>query len=179
MTAEIIHGEANVDESILTGESIPLRKRVGDDVMGGGRVTEGSLILRATRVARESSLGHMIRLMEETLRNKNPFEVFSDRLMRWLVPLVLVLAGGTAFYLCWTGESFDVALLRAVTVLVITCPCALGIASPLAKVAAIGVGRAKGILIRDPLALERAKDLDVFVLDKTGTMTKGISLCRR
>ena len=173
LDGRVLDGEANVDESILTGESIPLRKRVGDDVMGGGRVTEGSLILRSTRVARESSLGCMVRMMEETLRNKNPLEVLSDRLMRWLVPLVFVLAGGTAFYLRWMGASFDVALVRAVTVLVITCPCALGIASPLAKVAAIGVGRAKGILIRDPLALERVKDLDVFALDKTGTMTKG------
>jgi heavy metal translocating P-type ATPase len=173
LDGRILGGQANVDESILTGESKPLRKRIGDEVMGGGRVMEGSLILRSTRVARESSLGQMIRMMEETLSTKNPFEVFSDRLMHWLVPLVLVLAGGTAFYLHWTGEPLDVALLRAVTVLVITCPCALGIASPLAKVAAIGVGRAKGILIRDPLALERVKNLDVFVLDKTGTMTKG------
>jgi Cu+-exporting ATPase len=89
------------------------------------------------------------------------------------VPVIFCLAAGTACYLCWTGVSFDVALLRAVTVLVITCPCALGIASPLAKVAAIGVGRAEGILIRNPMALEQAKDLDVLVLDKTGTMTKG------
>ncbi|MEI9477555.1 MAG: cation-translocating P-type ATPase [Deltaproteobacteria bacterium] len=173
LDGQIISGQANVDESILTGESRPLRKRVGDQVMGGARVMEGALILRAIHVARESSLGQMIRMMEETLSKKNPFEVLSDRLMRYLVPVIFVLAAGTAFYLCWTGVSFDVALLRAVTVLVITCPCALGIASPLAKVAAIGVGRAKGILIRDLMALEQAKDLDVLVLDKTGTMTKG------
>jgi heavy metal translocating P-type ATPase len=173
LDGHIISGQANVDESILTGESRPSRKRVGDQVMGGTRIMEGALILRAIHVARESSLGQMIRMMEETLSKKNPFEVLSDRLMRWLVPVIFILAAGTACYLCWTGVSFDVALLRAVTVLVITCPCALGIASPLAKVAAIGVGRAEGILIRDPMALEQAKDLDVLVLDKTGTMTKG------
>jgi heavy metal translocating P-type ATPase len=173
LDGRVLDGQGNVDDSILTGEARPSRKRVGDEVLGGGRVLEGSLLLKATRVARESSLGQMIRLMEKTLCSKNPFEVFSDRLMRGLVPLVLVLAGGTALYLRWAGEAYEAALLRAVTVLVITCPCALGIASPLAKVAAIGVGRAKGILIRDPRALERARDLDVIVLDKTGTMTKG------
>ena len=93
----ILDGEANVDESILTGESIPLRKRVGDDVMGGGRVTEGSLILRSTRVARESSLGHMIRLMEETLRNKNPFEVFPTASCAGLFPLFLSWQEGQRF----------------------------------------------------------------------------------
>jgi heavy metal translocating P-type ATPase len=170
---QILSGKANVDESILTGESKPARKNRGDHVMGGTRVLEGDLLLRATHVAQESSLGQMIRMMEETLSNKNSFEVLSDRLMRWFVPVILALATGSAFYLSWTGVSFDVALLRAVTVLVITCPCALGIASPLAKVAAVGMGKAKGILVRDPAALELAKDLNVLVLDKTGTMTKG------
>ena len=93
--------------------------------------------------------------------------------MRWLIPLIILLAIGTALYLLSSGASWDVALLRAVTVLVITCPCALGIASPLAKVAAIGKARTQGILVRDPNAFQKLKDLDTIVFDKTGTLTQG------
>ena len=173
LDGRITSGRTKVDESILTGESKPVTKDVGDDVMGGTLLLQNELRLKATRTARESALGQMIELVQEALSKKNPFELLSDRIMRWFVPAVLALAAGTALYLRFQGVSIDVALLRAVTVLVITCPCALGIASPLAKVAAIGKARDRGILIRDPRALERAKDLDVMILDKTGTMTEG------
>ena len=173
LDGRITSGRTKVDESILTGESKPVTKDVGDDVMGGTLLLKNELRLKATRTARESALGQMIELVQEALSKKNPFELLSDRIMRWFVPAVLALAAGTALYLRFQGVSIDVALLRAVTVLVITCPCALGIASPLAKVAAIGKARDRGILIRDPRALERAKDLDVMILDKTGTMTEG------
>ena len=173
LDGRITSGRTKVDESILTGESRPVTKDVGDEVMGGTLLLEKKLRLKATRAAREGALGQMIELVQEALSKKNPFELLSDRIMRWFVPAVLALASGTAFCLWLQGVAIDVALLRAVTVLVITCPCALGIASPLAKVAAIGKARDRGILIRDPRALERAKDLDVMILDKTGTMTEG------
>ena len=169
----VISNEVTVDESLMTGESRPAKKRAGDEVIGGTVVLEGPAYLRATRAGQENSLKQMIGLMEEALSKKNPFEVLADRVMRWFVPTIFLLALGTVTYLLFHGASIDAALLRGVTVLIITCPCALGIASPLAKVAAIGVCRSKGILVRGPEALEKAKDLDVMVLDKTGTMTEG------
>ena len=169
----VISGRTKVDESILTGESRPVTKSVGNEVMGGTLLLEKELKLRATRIGHESSLGQMIELMQQALSKKNPFELLSDRIMRWFVPAVVAVALSTALFLWIHGASVDIALFRALTVLVITCPCALGIASPLAKVAAIGKGRDRGILVRDARALEQAKDLDVLVFDKTGTMTDG------
>jgi heavy metal translocating P-type ATPase len=162
-----------VDESVLTGETKPLRKGVNDEIMGGTLLLEGQMRVRATRGRNEGSLRQMIRLMEEALSKKNPFELLADRIMRWFVPSVLCIGVGTAAYLKLAGLPIDEALLRGVTVLVITCPCAFGIASPLAKVAAIGVSRSRGILVRDPAALEKVKALDTIVFDKTGTMTQG------
>ena len=169
----IISDRAVVDESILTGESRPVRKEIGEEVMGGSLLLEGGLKLKASKRGHESSVKQMIQLMQEALSRKNPFELLSDKIMRGFVPGVLIIAGATAYYLGATGTSMEGALLRAIAVLVVACPCALGIASPLAKVAAIGAGRERGILIRDPSALEQAKDLDVMIFDKTGTMTQG------
>jgi heavy metal translocating P-type ATPase len=173
MDGRILSGSALFDESVLSGESKPVRRKNGDEVMGGALLLEGTLKLAATRIAQEGSLKQMIALMQEALSKKNPFELMADRMMRWFVPTVLLVAVATALFLILTGASGDVALLRALTVVVIACPCALGIAAPLAKVAAIGAGRERGLLIRDPSALEKVKDLDVLILDKTGTVTEG------
>lgn len=173
LDGRITSGRAKIDESIFTGESKPVTKQVGDEVMGGSLLLQNELKLRVTRTGRESALAQMIDLVQEALSKRNPFELLTDRIMRWFVPAVLALALGTALTLWSHGSPLEVALLRAVTVLVITCPCALGIASPLAKVAAIGKGRDRGILIGDPKALEQAKNIDVLIFDKTGTMTEG------
>jgi heavy metal translocating P-type ATPase len=173
LDGRIISGHGRVDESILTGESRPVKKSVGSDVMGGTLLLDGELSIKVTRVGRESSLGQLIGLVKQALSRKNPIELLADRVTRRFVPAILVLAAATAFWTWVQGASFDNALLRALAVLVISCPCALGIATPLAKVAAVGAGRMKGILIRDPHALEQAKDLDAVVFDKTGTMTEG------
>lgn len=173
LDGRVIEGHGEVDESVLTGESKPLRKGLGDEVIGGAHLLEGKLRLRVTRVGCESILGQMIQLMQEALSKKNPTEDLADQLIRWLVPAVLALAGCTIVYLRSKGVSMDETMLRAITVLVITCPCALGIATPLAKVGSIAAVRTKGILIRDPGGIERAKDLNTLVLDKTGTVTKG------
>ena len=115
----------------------------------------------------------MIALMQEALLKRNPAEVLADRVTRWFVPAVFLVAIGTGFYL-WMGPcAFSESLLRGLTVLVISCPCALGIATPIVKVAAMGVGRRKGILVRDPAALEQVKNLNTLVFDKTGTLTGG------
>ncbi|MCX5912750.1 MAG: cation-translocating P-type ATPase [Deltaproteobacteria bacterium] len=173
LDARIVSGKGNIDESILTGESRPVRKRPGDEVLGGALLLNGNLNLKTTRQGKEGSLGQMIALMQEALLKKNPAEVLADRLTRWFVPAIFFIALGAGFYL-WMGQSpVGESLLRGLTVLVISCPCALGIATPLVKVAAMGVGRRKGILVRDPAALEQVKDLNTLVFDKTGTLTEG------
>ena len=173
LDARIVSGKGNIDESFLTGESRPVRKRPGDEVLGGALLLDGTLTLKTTRQGEEGSLGQMIALMQEALLKKNPAEVLADRVTRWFVPAVFLVAIGTGFYL-WMGQSpVSESLLRGLTVLVISCPCALGIATPIVKVAAMGVGRRKGILVRDPAALEQVKNLNTLVFDKTGTLTEG------
>jgi len=169
----IVSGHANLDESILTGESRPIWKSSADEVLGGSFVLDGQLLLRATRSASESSISQMISLLHHAIANKSPVELLADRITRWLVPAILFLATGTVLYLCLHEISLDEALLRGLTVLLITCPCALGIATPLAKVAAIGASRSNGIVIQNSEAFEKTKGLDTFIFDKTGTITEG------
>ena len=173
LDGRVFSGGGDVDQSIFTGEAMPVRKRPGDEIMGGVLLLEGNLKLKVTRVGQESTLGQMITLMQEALSRKNPVELLADRITRWFVPGIFVVSGAVALFLWKFNSSVDEALLRSLTVLIISCPCALGIAIPLVKVAAMGVGRAKGILVRNPEALEQAKDLDTIVFDKTGTLTEG------
>ncbi len=173
LDGQIIAGLGHVDQSIFTGETLPLRKGPGDEVMGGVLLLEGDLKLKVTRVGQETTLGQMIALTQEALDKKNPVELLADRITRWFVPFIFVIAGVVALSLWRFNSSVDEALLRSLTVIIISCPCALGIATPLVKVATMGVGRAKGILVRNPGALEQAKDLDTIFFDKTGTLTEG------
>jgi len=173
LDGRIISGQGDVDESILTGEARPTRKRPGDEVMGGTLLLDGEMKVRATRVGGGSSLGQMITLMQEALASKNQAELLVDGITRWFVPLILTVAAATAFSLWLLRFSLDDALLRGLTVLLISCPCALGIATPIVKVAVMGLARSRGILIRDPGALERSQGLDTLVFDKTGTLTEG------
>jgi Cu+-exporting ATPase len=173
LDARIVSGQGNLDESFLTGESKPVRKGSGDEVLGGSLVLDGELTLKTTREAKEGSLEQMIALMQNALLRKNPAEVLADRVTRWFVPIIFLVAIGTGLYLAMGPSPVEETFLRALTVLVISCPCALGIATPLAKVAAMGAGRRRGILVRDPAALERVKDLDTLIFDKTGTLTEG------
>jgi heavy metal translocating P-type ATPase len=173
LDGRVLSGRGDMDQSIFTGEAMPVRKGPGDEIMGGVLLLEGNLKLKVTRVGKDSSLGQMITLMQEALSKKNPVELLADRITRWFVPCIFVVACAVALFLWRSNSSVDEALLRSLTVLIISCPCALGIAIPLVKVAAMGVGRAKGILVRNPGALEQAKDLDTIVFDKTGTLTEG------
>ena len=173
LDARIVSGKGHIDESFLTGESRPVRKGPGDEVPGGALLVDGDLSLQTTRTGREGFLGQMIGLMQEALSRKNPAEVLADRITRWFVPAIFLIAFGAGFYLWLSGTPEEEALLRGLTVLVISCPCALGIAAPIVKVAAVGAGRRRGILVRDPGALEKIKDLDTWIFDKTGTLTEG------
>ncbi|MGO9556947.1 MAG: heavy metal translocating P-type ATPase [Syntrophobacteraceae bacterium] len=174
----ILSGEAVLDESVITGELRPVTKRPGDDVSAGSLVLNGDAKFQADRAGSESSLTQLITLIQEALSTKNRFELFADRLMRVLVPVVLALSVCILIFLLASSAPVGEAVLRALTVLVITCPCALGIATPLARVAAIARARASGILIRNPAVLERADRLDVMIFDKTGTLTEGSYILR-
>ncbi|HVO84083.1 MAG TPA: cation-translocating P-type ATPase [Syntrophobacteria bacterium] len=169
----VVSGTGLLDESSLTGEPVPVAKRPGDRVRSGTRVQQGELTVRAEAVGEDSILGHMITVTEKALSEKTPLEEKTDRILRWFVPAVLGLAAATAA-VCWrAGLGADEALTRAVTVMVISCPCTLGIAVPLARVAAISLAGKGGILVRDFAAFELAGRVDTVVLDKTGTVTEG------
>ncbi|MDX9788099.1 MAG: heavy metal translocating P-type ATPase [Desulfobacterales bacterium] len=169
----ITEGRGFVDESTLTGEARPKEKRAGDVLLSGTRVTDGDLRAVATRVGTEGTLGQMVSLIERTLMQKTRFEDLAERLLRWFVPLIIGLAAATGCFCWYAGLSADAALIRAVTVLVVSCPCALGVAVPLARVAGISAAGANGILVRSFSAFEKAKSIHTVVLDKTGTVTEG------
>ncbi|HHP7233173.1 MAG TPA: heavy metal translocating P-type ATPase [Desulfobacterales bacterium] len=166
-------GSAVVEESALTGEPTPRNRRPGDFLRSGTRLLSGRLGVRATHTGADSTLGQMIGIMEQSLVQKTRFEGRTDRFLTLFVPIVVLLAAATAGACVAAGIPAEQALIRAVTVLVISCPCALGVAIPLARVAGIAAAGRIGILVRNFSAFERAEHLDTFVFDKTGTITSG------
>ena len=169
----ILDGTGTVDESSLTGEPQPIRKKPGDTLRSGTSVIRGSFKVCAQKVGSSSTLGQMISIIEKTLTTKTPMEGRTDVILQWFVPIIITLATGTAI-ICWLVEiPLEEAILRSVTVLVISCPCALGIAIPLARVAGISIAGKKGLLVRDFKAFEQAERATAFVFDKTGTITTG------
>jgi heavy metal translocating P-type ATPase len=169
----ILDGEGAVDESSLTGEPLPITKKIGDLVKSGSKVIQGTFEIRAEGVGEDSIVGQMIAIMEKALGEKTPFEGKAERALQWFVPVIIALGVGTGLVCLLSGLSLDKAMIRAVTVLVISCPCTLGIAIPMARVAGISLAGRKGILVRDFISFEQADRVDAFVLDKTGTVTKG------
>jgi heavy metal translocating P-type ATPase len=169
----VLSGTGSVDESSLTGEPLPVRKKPGDVLKSGTRVIKGTLVIRADKVGDDSALGQMIAIIEKTLLTKMPLEGKTDVILQWFVPAMIALAAGTALVCILSGIAAEESLQRAVTVLVIACPCALGIAIPLARVAGISIAGKKGILVRDFSAFEQAAKVNTYVFDKTGTITEG------
>jgi Cu+-exporting ATPase len=171
----IVEGSSHVDESMLTGEPEPVRKVVGDTVVGATLNRNGSLQLRVTSTGEETVLARIIRLVREAQGSKPPIQRLADRISAVFVPVVLVVATLTfgVWLLFGPEPSYLHALVAAVTVLIIACPCAMGLAVPTAVMVATGRGAELGVLIRGGEALERTGDVDVVVLDKTGTVTEG------
>lgn len=169
----VVSGNASVDESSISGEPLPIGKKPGDMLKSGTRVIKGSLVISADKVGDDSTLGQMIDIIEKTLLTKMPLEGKTDVILQWFVPAMIALAAGTALVCILYGLSVEESLLRSVTVLVIACPCALGLAIPLARVAGIAIAGKKGILVRDFSAFEQAVKVNAFVFDKTGTITAG------
>jgi Cu+-exporting ATPase len=170
----VIGGRSDVDESLLTGESLPVSKSPGDRVTGGAINGGGLLRIQATAVGDRSTLARIIALVEGAQAGKAPMQRLVDRVAGIFVPVVVALS--VAAFLGWwlIGGDFTTAIIAAVSVLVIACPCSLGLATPTALVVGTGVAARAGILIRDAEALERAHRLDTIVLDKTGTLTEGM-----
>lgn len=170
---EVVEGVTEVDESMVTGESLPVTKSPGDEVVGASINTTGSLRVRATRVGADTALAQIVGLVQEAQSSRAPGQRLADRAAFWLVLVALV--GGLATFLVWLGVGAGVqaALLFAITVVVITCPDALGLATPTAVMVGTGLGARRGVLFKNATALESAARIDTVVLDKTGTLTKG------
>ncbi|MFY1662894.1 heavy metal translocating P-type ATPase [Pseudomonas sp. Pseu.R1] len=170
---EVTDGESHVDESLITGESMPVFKPFGAKVTGGAINGNGRLLIRTTAIGAESVLAKIIRLVEDAQGAKAPIQRLVDKVSAVFVPLVLVIALITLIVWLSLGASWETALINSVAVLVIACPCALGLATPTAIMAGTGVAARYGILIKDAEAVERAHNINAVVLDKTGTLTTG------
>jgi Cu+-exporting ATPase len=170
----ITEGESAIDESMITGESIPVEKLKGDNVIGATINKHGSFKFKATKVGANSTLSQIIKLIEDAQGKKAPIQRFADRISAYFVPVVILIA--IASFIIWyffVGQTFEFSLIIAVAVLVIACPCALGLATPTAIMVGTGKGAEKGILIKGGDALETAHKLYAVVFDKTGTLTQG------
>jgi len=171
--AVVEEGESEVDESVVTGESLPVSKGPGSDLIGGSINKNGTLRARATRVGSDTVLAQIVKLVQEAQNSKAPSQELADRAAFWLVLVALV--GGTGTFAVWllVSRSVSVAILYAISVVVITCPDALGLATPTAIMVGTGLGAKRGILFKNALALEAAAGVQMAVMDKTGTLTKG------
>lgn len=169
----IVEGNSSVDEAAITGESLPVEKTAGDKVVSASINLSGTFIFKAERVGDDTTLSQIIALVEEASASKAPVSKLADKISNYFVPAVIVIAVITLFIWLIAGEGFEFALSRAISVLVISCPCALGLATPTAIMAGTGKGARLGILIRSAEALETAHKTNTVVLDKTGTITQG------
>ncbi len=177
---KIIEGESFVDESMVSGEPMPVKKKIGDGVVAGTINTTGSFTFTATKVGGETLLAHIIKMVEEAQGSKAPIQALADKISSIFVPTVLVIAFVTlgSWLLLGTGslgfsQALSFGLVSFVGVLVIACPCALGLATPTAIIVGVGKGAREGILIKDATTLEKLHKVNVIVVDKTGTITKG------
>jgi Cu+-exporting ATPase len=170
---KIVQGESSVDESMLTGESMPVSKTSGDEVFGATININGSVQMVAQKVGKDTVLSQIIAMVEDAQAKKAPIQKMADKIAGIFVPIIIVLAlvtfGGWFLY----SGVFSTSLIAAIAVLVIACPCALGLATPVAILVGTGEGAKKGILIKNGEALEKAKHIDVIIFDKTGTLTEG------
>ncbi len=171
--AVIIEGTGIVDESSVTGEAARVKRKPGDRLKSGTKITHGMLKAKAIAVGGASILGQMVEVFEKALEKKTPLEGKTDRILQWFVPVIVLLALGTGAWCYLSGLTAEQSLMRAITVIVISCPCALGVAIPLARVAGISAAGKNGIVVRDFSSFEQAEKINAFVFDKTGTITKG------
>ena len=167
----VLEGHSAVDESMLSGESVPVSKSIGAKVSAGTLNTSGALLVEVSSTLQNTTLAKIIRLVEEAQASKAPIQRMADTIVPWFVLVTLICAALTFFI--WQRDSFELALMAATSVLIITCPCALGMATPMSVAVASGLGAKHGILIKNGLVLETLSKVTHFVFDKTGTLTEG------
>lgn len=171
--AIIISGNAAIDTSLISGEAIPIEKHPGDEVVGSTINTNGLLLLQATRVGSDTVLSHITQLVQDAQNQKAAIQKLADKISLYFVPIVIAISLGTFLYWSMTSSSNDMAFRSAVSVLIIACPCALGLATPTALLVGISRGAELGILIKGTQILESTKKINTIVFDKTGTLTTG------
>ncbi len=175
LDGEVLEGSSNVDESMVTGEPLAVSKKAGSQVVGGSINQQGSFIMRADKVGRDTMLSQIVQMVASAQRSRAPIQGLADKVAGWFVPAVIVIA--VIAFVVWSiyGPSPPMAfgLIAAVSVLIIACPCALGLATPMSIMVGVGRGAQIGVLIRDAEALERMEKVDTVVVDKTGTLTEG------
>jgi len=171
----VIEGSSNVDESMLTGEPVPVPKKPGERLTGGTINGKGSVVMRAERIGSNTLLARIVHMVSEAQRTRAPVQRLADRVAAYFVETVIAIAVVTAFVWGWLGPEprLAYALVNAVSVLIIACPCAVGLATPISITVAMGQGALNGILFRNAEAVEKLRDVDTLVLDKTGTLTLG------
>ncbi len=167
----IIKGESVLDESMLSGEFVPVAKITGDKVCAGTTNKEGVLRLKVSETLKNTTLGKIIHLVDQAQSTKAPIQCTADRIIPWFVSITLILA--TITFIFWFKKDFEIALMAATSVLIITCPCAFGLATPMAIAVATGVGARMGVLVKDGAVLEILSSIRHFIFDKTGTLTQG------
>ena len=171
----IVEGRSSIDESMVTGESMPVTKSAGDKVIGGTMNQSGSFVMRADKVGRDTVLAQIVQMVAQAQRSRAPIQRLADQVSAWFVPTVIVVAVlAFAAWAIWGPEPrFAYGLIAAVSVLIIACPCALGLATPMSIMVGVGRGAQSGVLIKSAEALERLEKVDTLVVDKTGTLTEG------
>ncbi len=172
---EIVDGESRLDESMITGESMPVAKTKGDDVTGGTVNQSGSFIMRVTKTGQDTTLSQIVNMVAEAQRSRAPIQGVADKVAAWFVPAVVSVAliAFVVWLLVGPAPALSYAIVAAVSVLIIACPCALGLATPMSIMVATGRGASAGVLFKNADAIERIEKIDTIVVDKTGTLTKG------
>src|SRR4029078_4484083 len=171
----IVEGRSAIDEDMVTGESMPVTKGVGETVIGGTMNQSGGFVMRADKVGRDTVLARIVQMVAQAQRSRAPIQRLGEQVSGWFVPAVIVAA--LLAFVAWSvwgpEPRFTFGLIAAVSVLIIACPCALGLATPMSIMVGVGRGAQSGVLIKSAEALERMEKVDTLVVDKTGTLTEG------
>lgn len=170
---EVVEGSSNIDESMITGESMPVKKQVGDKVIGATINQDGSFVMKVSQVGESTMLAQIIKMVTEAKQGQTKIQKLVDQVAAWFVPLVIMIAIITFFSWMIFADNSAHGLIAAVSVLIIACPCALGLATPMSIIVALGKGAANGVLVKNAESLEKMAKVKVIVVDKTGTLTEG------